>query len=845
VVRALAWRSVSARKGRALLNGLGIVLGVALFFSVLSLSQTIVSTFSDLFDSVYGDTDLTIAAAAQGQGTLPESLLEKVQRADGVEIAVPSVSSTISRVRDDGSSPGTKDQVFVAGVRPEDPDLSGGTVVEGNDKIVRGQLQLESGWAADNGIKAGDTVRFATTSGVHELKISGLYKFGDGVQFGGQGFAAIDMKTARKLFDIPRGYSGIDVKVEDGRNVSAVGKELERISPPGAEVNTPSEIADAINDQIQGFNLILYFFAAMSLFVGGFLILNSFNMTVAQRLREIGMLRTLGASRALIRRMILLEALILGIFGALIGVVIGLVLTKLMVALVSSIGFPIGAIKYPPLGFIVAPLLGIAATLLGALRPAIRASRIPPIQAVLVEHRTEKLKLGRRLAAGSALTLLGLLGVFVLASADDTPLYVVAAGVLGVIFLFTGVILLGPVVVPALVRSMAKPLRLLAPVEGRIAADNARSNPTRTASTASGLMIGIALVAAIGSLGSSFIGTISDQLDNEIKTDFTIQPRGVQGGPQPAIAERALGQVRALPDAKNATGVKTVYLASGEGEGQMVFAVDPVEYRQFSSPEYDPGAVADVDTALEHNGVVLPSGFAKSKSLAVGDSIKLEGPLGSEQLKVVGIRSGSSIEASSLVMALSTFDRLYGVNGYSQILAIAKSADQRGALGRQINRLLADNYPAFEALSNEQIKKQIKDQVNQLFSIFYVIMAVAILVSLLGVVNTLLMSVLERTREIGLLRAIGSSRWQVRRMIVAESLMITAAGAALGLIVGMALGWAFVRGISSGSTDVDFHPPVAVIVAVALLCVLAGILAAIPPARRAARMNVIDALSYE
>lgn len=845
MVGALAWRSVRARKGRALLNGLGIVLGVALFFSVLSLSNTIVSTFSNLFDSVYGDTDLTIAAAAQGQGTLPESLLGKVQQTSGVAVAVPSVSSTIAKVDADNGAPGQKDQVFVSGVRPEDPDLAGTRTISGSSEVIPGQLQLEQGWAKENGIAAGDTVKFATTSGVRELKISGLFAFGEGFQFGGQGFGALDLATARKLFDIPRGYSGIDVKVDDGRSVEAMKKELEKIAPAGAEVSTPSDIADAINSQIQGFNIILYFFAAMSLFVGGFLILNSFNMTVAQRLREVGMLRTLGASRKLIRRMILLEAVILGVAGALIGVVVGLLLTKLMVTLVANVGFPMGAIAYPPAAFVVAPILGLGATVLGALRPAVRASRIPPIQAVLVEHRSQQLRMGRRLLVGGVLTPLGLLGVFTLAASNDTPPLIVAAGVLGVVFLFAGVIMLGPVVVPALVRGMARPLRLFAPVVGRIAADNARGNPTRTASTASGLMIGIALVAAIGSLGSSFIGTISDQLDKEIKTDFTVQPRGAQGGPQPVIAERALEQVQALPATGAATGVKTIYLASGEAEGQLVYAVDPAMNSKFSSPKYEPGGAADVDAALAGGGVVLPSGFAKSNDLTVGDTIALEGPRGNEKLEIVALRTGDSIEASSVVMSISTFDKLYGATGYSQLLAIAKTPEQRSELGGQIDELLASEYPAFQSLSNEQVKKQIKDQVNQVFAIFYVIMAVAILVSLLGVVNTLLMSVLERTREIGLLRAVGSSRWQVRRMIVIESLMITAAGAALGLIVGMALGWAFVGGISSGSQNVDFHPPIAVIVTVAILSVLAGMLAAISPARRAAKMNVIEALSYE
>jgi putative ABC transport system permease protein len=845
VVRALAWRSVSARKGRALLNGLGIVLGVALFFSVLSLSKTIVSTFDELFSSAYGKIDLTVAAGANGQGSLPESLLGRVQRIDGVADAVPAVSSMMSMVSRGQGAPSQKDQVYVTGSRPDDPDLAGHKLLSGKQDVTGNQIQLDSGWAESHGLTVGETVRFATATGVHRFVVSGIFQLGEGVQFGGQGFAAIDIATARRVFDIPKGYSEIDLTVEDGRSIAAVKHEIEAIVADGTEVNTPSEIADAINSQIQGFNIILYFFAAMSLFVGGFLILNSFNMTVAQRLREIGMLRTLGSSRKLIRRMILIEAVILGVIGALVGILVGLILTKLMVALVSSIGFPMGRIRFPAAAFIVAPILGVFATLLGALRPAIRASRIPPIQAVLVEHRVKPLRLGRRLASGGALTLLGLAGVFVLAASSDTPPPVVMAGALGVIFLFSGVILLGPVLVPTLVRALARPLRIPSPFAARFAADSARSNPTRTAATASGLMIGIALVAAIGTLGSSFIGSISDTIDKELKNDFTIQPRTAQGGPQPMLAEKALTQIRALPATGRATGMRMALLSRGQTKNQMLVSVDPAAQSDFTSPKYSPGAVDDVNAALAAGEATVPQSFAKSQNLRVGQRIEVVGPRQSRKLKIAALVEGAAADAGSIVVSHETFEQLTGIEGYSQILVIAKSPDQRAALGSQIDNLLARDYPAFQSLSNQQVKQQIKDQMNQVFAIFYVIMAIAILVSLLGVVNTLLMSVLERTREIGLLRAIGTTRWQVRRMILAESLLITAAGAVLGVIVGMALGWAFVRGIASVGDGVAFHPPIGVIFGVALLTVIAGVLASLAPARRAARMNVIESLSYE
>lgn len=845
MTRSLAWRSIRARKGRALLNGLGIVLGVALFFAVLSLSKTIVSTFDELFSSVYGETNLVITAGANGQGTLEETLLGKVRATDGVEVAVPTVSSTIAHVKNAQATPGQKDQVFVAGVSPSEPDLSGATTVAGTGDVVPGQLQLDSGWAEDNDLQVGDSARFATAAGVKKFKISGIVRLGSGVKFGGQGFGATDIKTARRVFDIPRGYSEIDVKVATDRDVATVRKSIEQAMPKGVEVNTPNDIADEINSQIQGFSVLLYFFAAMSLFVGGFLILNSFNMTVAQRLREIGMLRTLGASRTLVRRMIMIEALLLGVIGSLVGLALGLLLTKLMVAMVSNVGFPIGAVRFPPAGFIIAPLLGIFATMLGALRPAVRASRVPPIQAVLVEHRATQLRHGRRLITGVVLTVLGLLGVFTLASSSDTPPLVIAAGVLGVIFLFSGVILLGPVIVPWLVRLLAWPLTKARPVEGRVSADNARSNPNRTASTASGLMIGVALVAAIGSIGSSYIGTISDGLDKALKTDFTVQPRGAQGGPQPTLAESALGQVRALPATGAATGVKTTYLTDGIAKNMLLFAVDPKLQPRFTAPEFTPGSAAEPYAALARGQLFVPESFAKQKQLVVGDVLELEGPRGLEKLRIAALTKGESIEATSLVASLATLERLFGIQGYTNILAVAKDAGRRAVLGRQLDALLADQYPMFQSLSNAEVKAQVKQQMNQVFAIFYVIMLVAILVSLLGVINTLLMSVLERTREIGLIRAIGASRRQTRAMITAESLLITTAGSILGLVVGMALGWAFVRGISAGQGDVSFHPPVAVIFIVALLSVLAGAMAAIVPARRAARLNVIEALSYE
>jgi putative ABC transport system permease protein len=845
MIRSLAWRSITSRKLRAGLNGLGIVLGVALIFSIISLSQTIVSTFNGLFDNIYGATDI-IVSGQDSAGTISAGTLEKVRSTKGVDSVSTSVSTAMTLVRNGVAGSKQKDQIYAAGVIPSEPDLSAAKRVEGRELKSGNEIELDTGFAKNNDLKIGAKLNLATQAGIEEFTLVGIQKFGNGVDFGGSGLGAIPQETARRLSGLKTGYSEIDIKVSSGANVEEVQASLEKLVGRGVTVDTPQQKSDEINSGIQGFTSILYFFAGMALFAGGYLILNSFNMTIAQRLREIGMLRTLGGSRKQIRRMILWEAVLLGILGSILGILLGLLLTRGMTALVKSVGLPLGTVQYPLAAFIAAPIIGLIATLVGALRPAIRAGRIPPIEAVLAEHRASKLRLGRRLVAGAALILLGFAGVFALASSNGGS-GVAIIGAIGVVLLFTGTIMIGPAIVPPIIRTLSYPLRWFKPIEARLASDNARANPVRTASTASGLMIGIALVGAIGTLGASFIGSLSKDLDKEIKTDFTVQPKNFNGGgPQATIDAKAVQQISALPGVKLASGTRFLFLSDGfKGGGFTAFAYNPETHLQFSSPEYTGGSPNEIVDKVAGGEVTLPESLAKSKNVKIGDTIVLSGSRGTAKFRVAGTMTSNSNEAQSISMSNTSFDKLFGIPGYSQIEVLATAPGQRATASKAINNLLKTDYPTFESLSNEQIKKQIKDQINQIFSIFYVIMAVAILVSLLGVVNTLLINVLERTREIGVLRAIGASRRQIRSVITQESLLLTSAGAIMGLVVGMALGYAFVRGISSSSINAQFHPPVAVIVGVAVLAVVFGLLAAILPARRAAKMNVIEAVSYE
>jgi putative ABC transport system permease protein len=844
----IASRNILSHKPRAALNVTGIALGVGLIFAVLSLSKTLVTSFGHLYSSVYGKVDLVVSGAG-GQGTLKPSVVGAVRSTPGVKVATADIQSVLSVLKNGKASTAQDDQLTIVGLNPNVSDLTARPLSSGQRISARDSIDIDSDFAQRHGLHVGQTVKLATPSGVDSFKIVGLTRPGSDAQSGGQGFASIPLSRARSLFAVSSGYTEIDVQVSSAFGVSAVQQALRHKLPSNVEVASPSQRTSEVNNQLKAFNSILDFFGAMAAFVGAFLILNSFNMTVAQRSREIGVLRTVGASRRQITRSILLEALLLSFLGAPLGLAIGFLFAHLMGLLVEAVNYPIGSVQHPLVAFILAPLAGVAAAVVGALRPALVAGRITPIQAVLAERAAVAPNHRRRLVAGGIAVPFGLWGVYTFAAATALPLKTYVIGVAGIVVLFGGVVIVAPLIVPYLVRVLSRPIRLITPIEGRIAADSTRANPLRTAATASGLMIGVALVATIGSLGASLIGSISDQLNKQLLTDFTVQPANFrQGGSgtttptSPAVVQRIASQ----RDVKLATGVALLLVSNGFKHGD------------YQALGYDPRVRARV-TTLKFIGQTAPAVYAKvargevtvggqlwrRSGVVAGDRISLKGPRQNMKVTVGGVVSGSSLEDQQIGMSLSTFRKLTGIDGYSQIDVLARSNAQRPAVQHELQTLVQHAYPNLTVLSNAGIKDQIETQTNQVFAIFYAIMVVAIIVSLLGVVNTMTISVLERTREIGVLRSIGASRASVGRMVTDESVLLTVAGAAIGLAVGLAIGYFYVHGVSSGLSGISFRPPVTVSIVVAVASVFCGLVAAVLPAQRAAVMNIIEAVSYE
>ncbi|MDP9227539.1 MAG: ABC transporter permease [Actinomycetota bacterium] len=853
----LSLRQLRTRRLRLVLTAAGIVLGVGMICGVVLLAATIERTFTDLYDSIYGKTDLVVSGS-QSTGSLPASALKRVRDTDGVEEATGNVFSALSLVGEGGRVDDAAN-LNTSGIDTGVDDYTDSQLTEGRE-IERGrEIEVEQSWAEANGITTGETVRLAAPSGIVELRVVGLFRFANGLDFGGEGFAQVPLPTARRAFDRPRAFDEIQVIVaaEDRGGVAETQRRLEARFGKGVEVATPDSKGEDVQEQLQALNIVLYFFAGMALFVGGFLIFNSFNMTVLQRMREIGMQRTLGATRPMIVRSVLFEAMAMGLIGAPLGLGLGVLLALGLIALMRSIGFPVGDLELVPIAFAAAVATGLITATAGALNPARRAGRIAPIRAVLGSEGIRDNPRPARALIGALLILPGLAGAFLLGAAEETTTLVVAAGIGGTIAIFFGIALIAPFLISPLTRLLSWPVRRLAPVEGRIAADSARSNPMRTAATATALMIGLALVVGINSLGSSFLNSIEREFDRSFARDLTVQPQGLSPGqgPQQTIAKGVENRIERFPEAAIVTPERLVFVPNlprpldegGKGPQGLLFGFDPVEYVALDSTDFD----ADVATReqvyrlLERGQVTVGRGYADEAKIAIGDTMLLEGPSGKRRAQVAAIVDTVFAGGQTVGMSLQTMERVFGVEADSQLALKATSDQARGALEAKVDALIERDYPNLAVLSNDELKSEISDQLNQTFGIFNALVGVAIFVSLFGVINTLSMSVIERTREIGVLRALGSTRWQIRRMVADESLVIALIGAVMGVAIGAGLGFALLKGLSFGIPGVSYTPPIGTMIGVALAAVVLGLVAAILPARRAARLDVVDALSYE
>jgi putative ABC transport system permease protein len=852
-VTRVAIRSLFSRKLRTALTAFAIVLGVAMVSGTFVLTDSISKAFDSIFASVYVGTDATITGKSafdldQNQNTttppsFDESLLVRVRDLPDVKDAVGGVAGEAQLIGKDGkviTFGGAPNLGF--SVDPSRPEFESLKLTSGHwpglDEVV-----IDKSTASKKNLAVGDTIGVQAQGPLQQVRISGLVKFGSVSTIGGATLAGFDLPTAQKLFAKPGKLDQIRVAAKNGVSPDQLVNEIRTILPPDTQVRTGTaqakKDAEGTNEFLSFLQKFLLAFGGIALFVGSFVIANSLSITIAQRTREYATLRTLGASRRQVLRSIIVEALVVGITASVIGLFLGLLLAKGLFKLFDAVGFtlPNSGLTFLTRTIIVSLLVGILVTLIASLRPALRATRVPPIAAVREGFELPPGRFARFRAPGSALLALAgfaalVYGLF--GPGLGTTQILLWMG-LGTVLVFFGVALLSARFVGPLAWTVGWPSTHLAGAAGTLARDNARRNPQRTASTAAALMIGLALVTLVAVLASgiisSFKGAVNDLFtgDYAITAENNFSPIPISVGDAAATAPGviAIGNVRA-GDAK-VFGSREQVTAVNPGMGQVI------------SLSWTKGSPA-VFSQLGADGAIVAKGYANDHHLDLGTPIDVETPRGNTlHLRLKGIfdppTGGSPF--GTVTFSAATFDKNYDQpkNLFSFVLMDGGETDANKAA---LEHTLSSFPNAKVQTRTEFIDNQISGLKNVL-NVLYVLLALSIVVSVFGIVNTLVLSVFERTREIGMLRAVGMTRRQVRRMIRQESVIVALIGAVIGIVLGIVLG-----GLLAARVDfIVFSIPWTSLVTFAIAAVIVGIVAAILPARRAAKLNPLEAISYE
>jgi putative ABC transport system permease protein len=844
----LSFRNLRARVQRTLLTAVGIVLGVGIVFGVLTLSNTMSGTFEELFTRAYGSADLTVTAAG-GSGGFEQKAVEEVRGYEGVESAAPRYSLSSSLILDTGqknSMPEVR-SMRLFGVEPQSAKLATGfELTAGHFPRSGKELTLDGGSAKSSGLGIGDRVTVGTPEGPKKLRVVGLLRIPGG-SFGGLAFGMAPLPFVQKAFDKQGQISSIAVEAAEGVSVSDLKERLDRRLGEGLQAERSETRTQEISGQLQGFKIALLFFAGTSLFVGAFLVFNALSMTILERTRELGMLRALGSTRAMIARSVIVEAMLLGVIGSLLGVLFGYGMARGLVYLFGrAYLFEITSLVLSPFALVSAIVVGIAVTVIAALYPAMKAGRVSPVEAM-------RARSAGATAETRVVSLLGPVFGFALAGAGIPWIYylaknlsanlgglVYASGIVAIIAAFLGISLVIPVLIRPLAALFSPVLRLLFGVEGRMAAANATRNRGRTALTASALMVGISLVVAFSALGGSLLGSIRDYLDGSLGSDYVVQP--TQQNSDAGFSQELPEKIDRVKGVEKTTSIVSTFRRDGK-KVDAVFGVDQ-NYPGIFRVNYAAGG-PDAFSRLKKGDALVGKQLAKDRELGVGSRIGLLGPEGKKKYRVEGILKndivggGMGIYLSQEILA-SDFNETQ-----SEFLAIkAMPGSDREALARRIEAVLQD-YPQFTLYSNAEWKAQIESDFNRQYVFFYAIMGVSVAVSAFGVVNTLSMSVFERTREIGILRAVGTTRLQIGRLIIDEGIVISLIGCLIGVALGSLLGYLFVQGSGAGGFEIDFYYPRLPALAALLSGLFIGIFAGLLPARSAARKGIVEAVQYE
>lgn len=861
-------RSLTQRKLRFALTTFAVVLGVAFVSGSFVLADSLRKAFDDLADDIGESVNVQVRGAQaieddnNSRPPVPPEIVELVEGVDGVTSTVGLIQGALNLsylAPQENPSTGATELVPTS-IGGGGPPVFGFNYVEGEGSTFElleggppgpGEIVLDSPTVGALGFELGQTINVRALAPPADFVLVGVVTFAgqdEGSDLG-QVLALFDEGTTRALFNLPTGFHTLDVVGQEDETPEALAARLDGALPEGFEAVPGDVIAQEFSEEfdtiIDVFQYALLAFAAVALVVSAFIINNTFAIVLGQRIRELGLLRCLGATGSQIRRSVLGESVLIGLLASIVGAVAGLGVASLITFIIEQSfdggGLPLAGVSIAPRTWLVSLVVGVGVTTVAAYAPARRAATIPPIAALSEGITLQTRSNTGRNVVGAAFGVVGaaLLAVGVLTDISTVGRLVALAA--GSLALFIAVALLSPLVARQVATVLGAPVSRIGKVAGALARNNAGRNPQRTSATASALMVGLALVVMVLIVGTSFKKTFVDALGSSLNADYYVSLSS-GGGPGFGFSPQIVDELNQLDEVDLAIGMRGGVGARAliDGTARDVLGVPEVAFAEMLDAGITDGSYAGLDAG----GIMVHVDNATDDDIAVGDVLSATFPLGERQLPVVAIFDDATI-VGNWVIGLPTYEAAFDPAVQFDVFAAVLVADgQTPEAARATLDAVAWNYPEVSLQDGAEFQQTSEEQIDQLLAVVNALLVFAIVIAALGVINTQMLSVFERTREIGLLRAVGMTRRQTRRMIRWEGVIVTTFGGLLGVAMGVVFGL-----VALAAMPPSFISGVAVpfgqLITVLLLSVFVGVVAAILPARRAAKMNVLAAISHE
>jgi len=843
----LTLKSLLQHKIRFVLTTFAVVIGVAFVVGALVLTDSVRAQFNNLFTEINQGIDLQVRAKSEFEqgafGTsapISESLVGTVAGVDGVAAAeggvggLPAllIGSDGKPVRPLGGPPlGTS-----WGTQRE---LSQLTLVEGKQPDGPGQVAYDIDTAKKGNVKVGDTVQVSTPQGSEEFTLVGTFEFGKGNALSGATLAAFTLPEAQRIFNLPGQVQQIAVEVDPGQDPAQVQARIQPQLPDGVEVvptdTVVKESQNAVGQIVDIFGTVLLVFAGITLFVSAFLISNTFSIVVSQRVRELALLRAIGASTRQVGAAVMGEAVVIGVLSSIVGFGIGILFALGLEAILNAGGLGTSgtSLVIAPRAFIAAVVIGVGVTVVSSVLPARRATTVPPLAAMRENAGFSESSARSRTVFASIMAVVGI-GLFMWAVFAKPAGMLIGVGMgLGAALAFLGVALLSSVIAGPLASVIGAPFKRLYKEPGLLAEQNASRSPRRTASTAAALMIGLALVTGALVIGQSFKDSFKSAIGSSIRADWYISTGSFYGF-SPTVVE----QLKATPEVTAVSGGRQGQIQVN-GSKKQVTSTDFGVVNELFNLKVQQGTLDE-----SSRGVAIYKDPATDLGLKAGDTVTVVfNDTGPKQVPVVAVFDDNRI-LGSWVLDTQTFNENFAAvttDGYAAARTApgVSEADARAAIER-----VTAAFPEIKVQDRAEFTKSTEDQLNQLLLVVNVFLFFAVVIAFIGIMNTLALSVFERTRELGLLRAVGMSRKQVRKMVRLEAVIIAVFGALLGVALGLVFGLGAASALPK-TVVTTISVPVGMLIFLVILAGVIGVIAAIWPAWRAGRLNVLDAIASE